>query len=78
MEPRLVRREAKAYRLLKQHGFCERGEVPDFHGMMERIDVDRWPDLSDFQGHRLRPDAIFIEYIPNMEAIGLKTFRKTI
>ncbi|KGQ03170.1 hypothetical protein BBAD15_g11578 [Beauveria bassiana D1-5] len=66
--------EASAYRLLKEKGFCKRGLVPNFYGIIEYINVDLWPDLYDFKHHKWPPSAILIEYIPNAKMISLDNF----
>ncbi|OAR01780.1 hypothetical protein LLEC1_03329 [Akanthomyces lecanii] len=73
-EVRLFLRESRAYRLLKDKGFCERGVIPNFYGTIERIDVGLWPDLCDFKGDLLPPDAVLLEYIPNVERCGIENF----
>ncbi|ATY60362.1 kinase-like domain [Cordyceps militaris] len=74
VEPRLFLRESRAYRLLKEKGFCERGVVPDFYGTIENIDVALWPDLSHLKDDVFPPDAVLLEYIPNLERIGPENF----
>ncbi|EJP70486.1 ChaC-like protein [Beauveria bassiana ARSEF 2860] len=73
-EPCLFLREFKEYKLLKQRGFCDRGVVPDFYGIIREIDVLLWPFLSPFVNDKFRPDAVFIEYIPNAEPCQISNF----
>ena len=67
-------RESRAYRLLKERGFCERGVVPDFYGKIESIDVALWPDLYEFEDDLLSPDAVLLEYISNVERCGIDNY----
>ncbi|KAM3463941.1 hypothetical protein NHJ6243_002903 [Beauveria neobassiana] len=73
-EPCLFLREFKAYKLLKEKGFCDRGVVPDFYGIAREIDVLLWPFLSPFVNDKFRSDAVFIEYIPNAEPCQISNF----
>ncbi|PMB66127.1 hypothetical protein BM221_008329 [Beauveria bassiana] len=73
-EPCLFLREFKAYKLVKERGFCDRGVVPDFYGIVREIDVLLWPFLSPFVNDKFRPDAVFIEYIPNAEPCQISNF----
>ncbi|PYI04444.1 hypothetical protein BO78DRAFT_449844 [Aspergillus sclerotiicarbonarius CBS 121057] len=50
--------ESTAYQRLKQKGFCKRGV----------------PDLHMFFDDKLPPNAILIEYIPDMRKMDLETF----
>ncbi|KGQ11877.1 Cation transport regulator-like protein 2 [Beauveria bassiana D1-5] len=73
-EPCLFLREFKAYKLLKERGFCDRGVIPDFYGIAREIDVLLWPFLSPFVNDKFRSDAVFIEYIPNAEPCQISSF----
>ncbi|GLA28135.1 hypothetical protein AnigIFM63326_005703 [Aspergillus niger] len=66
--------ESTAYQRLKSKGFCNRGVIPDFYGTIRNIQPALWPGLSMFLGDKLPPNAILIEYIPNMQAIGLSKY----
>ncbi len=67
--------ESRAYRRLKEKGFCDKGTVPQFFGTIEQIQPDLWkPHLDMFLEHELLPNAILIEYIPRMQMIDLPTF----
>ncbi|KZF18839.1 hypothetical protein L228DRAFT_271739 [Xylona heveae TC161] len=67
--------ESRAYSRLKAKGLCDRGDIPDFYGTIEQIDPMEWqPHLKRFLNDRLRPNAVLIEYIPNMRRIDLSNF----
>jgi hypothetical protein len=67
--------ESRAYSRLKARGVCQRGSVPDFYGVIEQIDPADWqPHLGKFLEDRLRPNAVLIEYVPNMREIDVPTF----
>ena len=67
--------ESTAYRRLKEKGLCDKGIVPQFFGTMEQIQPELWkPHLNMFLEHDLLPNAILIEYIPDMQMIDLPTF----
>ncbi|KAJ9226840.1 hypothetical protein DTO027B5_2056 [Paecilomyces variotii] len=66
--------ESTAYRRMKAKGLCTRGVVPDFYGTITNIQPTLWPSLHMFIGDKLPPNAIIIEYIANMEPIGLSNF----
>ncbi|KAF4207292.1 hypothetical protein CNMCM8927_003566 [Aspergillus lentulus] len=68
--------ESSAYRRLKEKGFCERGVVPDFYGIIANIQPTLWPHLYMFLDDKLPPNAIIIEYIPNMKQIDLSNFSR--
>lgn len=69
------RTEKCAYRLLQDRGFCERGVVPKFYGIIDRIeDVNLWPDLYQFEDDTTPPSALIIEYIPDANKIDLDNF----
>ncbi|GAQ42279.1 hypothetical protein ANI_1_1926094 [Aspergillus niger] len=66
--------ESTAYQRLQSKGFCSRGVIPDFYETIRNIQPARWPNLSMFLDDKLPPNAILIEYIPNMQAIGLENY----
>lgn len=67
--------ESRAYRRLKDRGLCDKGFVPQFYGTIEQIQPKSWrPHLDMFLQHELLPNAILIEYIPNMQMMDLRTF----
>ncbi|ODM21102.1 hypothetical protein SI65_04155 [Aspergillus cristatus] len=68
--------ESTAYRRMKANGLCEQGVVPDFYGTITKIQPTLWPSLHMFCGDNLPPNAILIEYIPNMKSINLSNFSK--
>lgn len=70
---------------LKARGFCERGLIPDFYGVIKSIDPETpgWqPDLKKFYDrtlpegldHKPRPDGVLIEYVPNIKQIDLDNY----
>ncbi|KAL1963351.1 hypothetical protein VTN77DRAFT_8472 [Rasamsonia byssochlamydoides] len=70
--------ESNAYRRLKMKGLCQRGVIPDFYGVIENIDPTLGqPHLDPFLKDKLRPNAVLIEYIPNIRQIDLSTFSET-
>ncbi|KAB8240139.1 hypothetical protein BDV35DRAFT_374504 [Aspergillus flavus] len=71
----VFRCESQAYIRLKARGVCDKGYVPDFYGLIENIDAVEWsPYLKEFLNDRLPPNAILIEYVPNLHRIDLSTF----
>ncbi|RAL00836.1 uncharacterized protein BO80DRAFT_382194 [Aspergillus ibericus CBS 121593] len=68
--------ESTAYHRLKLKGFCKRGVIPDFYGTIRKIQPAAWPNLDMFLDDRLPPNAILIEYIPDLQQIGLSNFSK--
>ncbi|KAM3523374.1 hypothetical protein NHJ13051_005135 [Beauveria bassiana] len=69
------RTEECAYRLLQDRGFSERGVVPKFYRIIDRIeDVNLWPDLYQFEDDTTPPSALIIEYIPDANKIDLDNF----
>ncbi|EGX87745.1 Protein kinase-like domain [Cordyceps militaris CM01] len=68
------RSEESAYRLLNEKGFCERGLVPKFYGIIDSIDVSLWPELYQFENDSAPPSAIFIEYIQNAKKIDFNNY----
>lgn len=61
---------------MKANGICEQGVVPDFYGTITKIKPMLWPNLYMFHGDKRPPNAILIEYIPNMKSINLSNFSK--
>ncbi|OJD18345.1 hypothetical protein ACJ73_08727 [Blastomyces percursus] len=76
-EMNLFIRESTAYRRLKAKGLCNRGVIPDFYGTITKIKATEWPDLHMFHEDKLPPNAILIEYIPNMQQIDLSNFSES-
>ncbi|KKZ60905.1 hypothetical protein EMCG_00666 [[Emmonsia] crescens] len=76
-EMNLFIRESTAYRRLKAKGFCDRGVIPNFYGTITKIEATDWPDLHMFHEDKLPPNAILIEYIPNMQQIDLSNFSES-
>lgn len=66
--------EYDAYRLLRKEGFCKRGLVPNFYGTIQNIDVNLWPQFSQYQNHKYRPSAVLMEYVPDAEQLSLDNF----
>ncbi|KAE8400505.1 hypothetical protein BDV37DRAFT_257344 [Aspergillus pseudonomiae] len=67
--------ESAAYARLKERGLCQEGVVPDFYGVIEQIDPIQWrPHLNRFLKDKLRPNAILLEFIPNIKQIDLATY----
>ena len=74
----IFRCERNAYRRLKAKGFCKRGVIPDFYGVIECIDPKEWgPHLDMFLDDRWSPNAVLIEYIADMHQMDLSTFSKS-
>lgn len=62
--------ESTAYKRLKEQGLCDRGIVPQFYGTLEKLDVQQFrPHLDMFLEDEYVPNAIFLEYIPNIRMI---------
>lgn len=61
---------------MKIKGLCSKGVVPDFYGTITKIQPALWPGLHMFLEDKLAPNAIVIEYIPNMQPINLFNFSK--
>ncbi|KAL3259676.1 hypothetical protein ABHI18_005185 [Aspergillus niger] len=58
--------QSTAYQRLKSKEFCNRGVIPDSYGIIRNIQPALWPGFGMFLGDKLPPNAILIEYIPNM------------
>lgn len=53
------------------------GSIPDFYSLITGINPKKWlPYLNESFDDNLLPNAILIEYIPNLQQIGLCTFSK--
>ncbi|OQD74624.1 hypothetical protein PENDEC_c010G06668 [Penicillium decumbens] len=74
IEVNLFVSESTAYDRLKSKGLCERGVVPDFYGTITNIKPSLWPELEMFLDDKLPPNAVLIEYVPNMQPIDLSNF----
>jgi hypothetical protein len=73
----IFRCETNAYRRLKAKGFCKRGVIPDFYGVIEWIEPREWrPHLDIFLDDSGPPSAVLIEYVADMHQIDLSTFSK--
>ncbi|CAI7612957.1 unnamed protein product [Penicillium glandicola] len=81
----LFKNESRAYRRLKARGFCERGSVPDFYGVVENIDpkANGWqPHLKKFYDRsfpqsldpKARPNGVLMEYIPDLNMFELSNY----
>ncbi|KAE8353789.1 hypothetical protein BDV28DRAFT_156732 [Aspergillus coremiiformis] len=68
--------ESTAYHRLRSNGFCTRGVIPEFYGTIRKIQPADWPNLRMFLDDELPPNAILIEYIPNLQQIDLSNFSK--
>ena len=53
---------------------CKSGVIPNFYGMIRNIQLAVSPNLDMFLDDRLPPNAILIEYIPNLQPIDLSNF----
>ncbi|KAL4944399.1 hypothetical protein BDV06DRAFT_187527 [Aspergillus oleicola] len=68
--------ESTAYVRLKAKGLCERGVVPYFCGLVRNLKSALWTCFDMFLDNSLPPNAILIEYIPNLQQIDLTNFSK--
>ncbi|KAL4942662.1 hypothetical protein BDV06DRAFT_211633 [Aspergillus oleicola] len=68
--------ESIAYARLKAEGLCGKGVVPEFYGMIRNIQPAKWAFLDMFVDDISPPNAILIEYIPNLHQIDLSNFSK--
>jgi hypothetical protein len=69
--------ESRAYCRLKARGLCEKGHIPDFYGLIHNIDLktDGWEShLQPFSGEPELPNAVVIEFIPNLRPFELSTY----
>lgn len=74
--------EKKAYPRLEASGLSDAGIVPHYYGHLEDLDIlafdlKKWHNaFFCFQYDDFRPNALFIEYVPGMEMMDLKTYTK--
>lgn len=69
--------ESQAYCQLKAHGLCDKGHIPDFYGLIKDIDLKTagWePHLEAFAEEAELPNAVVIEFIPNLRPFELSTY----
>ncbi|OJJ68165.1 hypothetical protein ASPBRDRAFT_58207 [Aspergillus brasiliensis CBS 101740] len=67
--------ESTAYMRLQEYGLCDRGHIPDFYGIIKQINPVRYlPYLQDFVADTLYPNAILMEYIPDIHPIDLSNY----
>ncbi|KAJ5443997.1 uncharacterized protein N7458_007869 [Penicillium daleae] len=69
--------ESRAYCRLKARGLCEKGHIPDFYGLIHNIELktDGWEShLQPFSGEPELPNAVVIEFIPNLRPFELSTY----
>ncbi|KAJ5962224.1 hypothetical protein N7501_007165 [Penicillium viridicatum] len=81
----LFKNERRAYSRLKARGFCERGTVPDFYGVVENID----PEAEGWQPHlkklydstfprgldpQAHPNGVLMEYIPDVNMFDISNY----
>ncbi|PYH97914.1 hypothetical protein BO71DRAFT_317528 [Aspergillus ellipticus CBS 707.79] len=67
--------ESTAFARLHEYGLCDRGYVPGFYGLVEQVNpIDYLPYLKDFLEDTVYPNAVLIEYIPNIQSIDLSNF----
>ncbi|KAH8801716.1 hypothetical protein F5884DRAFT_525200 [Xylogone sp. PMI_703] len=68
-------RERRAYHRLKAKGLCHQGVVPYFYRDITRIDPKSCrPFLDKLMDDKLLPNAILLEYIPNLHHFDVSTF----
>ncbi|PWY80834.1 hypothetical protein BO94DRAFT_602192 [Aspergillus sclerotioniger CBS 115572] len=60
--------ESTAFVRLQEFGLCARGSIPDFYGIIENIKPVP-PYMKDFLEDALPPNAVLMEYIPDMQFI---------
>lgn len=69
--------ESTAYRRLKEFGLCDRGIIPQFYGTIENLDPKLCqPHLKAFLNDEYIPNAILLEYIPNMREFHWTNYTK--
>ncbi|KAE8149559.1 hypothetical protein BDV25DRAFT_130264 [Aspergillus avenaceus] len=57
------------------HGLCKKGYIPDFYGCVKQINPRDWvPHLNEFLDDSQPPNAVLLEYVPDMQEIDLSTF----
>lgn len=70
--------EKAAYQRLMERGLCDTGVVPGYYGSLEKLDLKRWDrNLAAFSNDKYPPNAIFLEYIPNMRMLDLETYSES-
>ncbi|CEJ54429.1 hypothetical protein PMG11_00742 [Penicillium brasilianum] len=70
-------RESQAYCRLKAFGLCEKGHIPDFYGLIKNIvlKTQGWePHLEVFAEDPELPNALVIEFFPNLRPFELSTY----
>ncbi|KAI5308483.1 hypothetical protein KEM55_005589, partial [Ascosphaera atra] len=74
------KREANAYRRLRDKGVCKAGLVPEFLGVIEKMpsacegwakEIEEILDSEDFWEDELPQAALFLEFIPDMQELSL-------
>ncbi|PYI35764.1 hypothetical protein BP00DRAFT_219392 [Aspergillus indologenus CBS 114.80] len=64
--------ESTAFTRLQKSGICDLGYVPEFYGIVTRIQpADYLPYLKDFLEDSLDPNAVLLEHIPDMGSVTL-------
>ena len=54
---------------------CDRGYIPKYYGAVEQINpVNHLPHLQVFLQDTIYPNAVLMEYIPNIQSIDLSNF----
>ncbi|RAK89631.1 hypothetical protein BO79DRAFT_145763 [Aspergillus costaricaensis CBS 115574] len=66
--------ESTAYQRLESKGLCQRGVIPNYYGTIRNIQPADWPNLHMFLNDKLPPNAVLIEYIPNLQQIDLSNY----
>jgi hypothetical protein len=62
---------------LKKRGLCDRGITPQFYGTIEKLDPKlHQPYLNMFLDDKYPPNAILLEYIPNMRRLDAGNYTK--
>lgn len=71
------RNEARAYTNLKKSGLCGRGIVPKVYGLIECLDPNLFlPTLRHFLKDAYWPNAILLEYLPDVRPINFSLYSK--
>lgn len=69
--------ELSAYRNLSLYGVCEKGHVPQYYGYIDRLDPTQFrPYLDCFNDDLYAPEAIVLEYFPNVETLNCVNYSK--
>ncbi|OJZ90115.1 hypothetical protein ASPFODRAFT_43490 [Aspergillus luchuensis CBS 106.47] len=67
--------ESAAYGRLKERGLCQQGIVPGFYGVIDQVNPMQWqPHLNKVLKDKHRPNAILLEFIPNLKQIVVETY----